>query len=227
MTMLLVAASLLALQTAPDPCAAQAGQGHWLEIDRVPARPGTTVPMRAQRGASHYWEDEPLACTADWQVSHPEAVAIAPDRRSLRIAADAPAGTVVTISYVVAGHRLTGTLRIVGAAEVVLTGKRGQVSVEGCPGAERVGELEFRDNSRFAVTFQPFESYVDYWGSYSFDSDTGALEMKADGGNFVPGGLKLAGTAGIDGNRLVLKGIYLGGRSAPEVPAEGCTYVFG
>lgn len=59
-------------------------------------------------------------------------------------------------------------------------------------GASSIGELEI-NRGGFSVTWQPFESYKDYWGSYTFDraeSDgiEGTLVIEPSGGNFMPFG---------------------------------------
>lgn len=229
--------ALLALATAPvqeapppepDRCNVPPGQGHWLEVERKPARPGATIAITPTIGVSFLWKPEGEGCTTDWQVSHPEMVTVAPDLRSLHVTESAVAGTTVTVSYTAEGKRVSAAIRIVGKDELVITGRRSGAADERCPAAERVGELEFRDNGSFAVTYQPFERYVDYWGTYSFDPATGALEMKTAGGNFIPRDLDLSGTAAFDAEgRLVLSGVHLGSRNGfPQPPPEGCTYRF-
>lgn len=56
----------------------------------------------------------------------------------------------------------------------------------------RIGELEL-SRGGFSVTWQPFESYKDYWGSYTFERDEGetaqgTLTLKTTGGNYLPFG---------------------------------------
>ena len=69
-------------------------------------------------------------------------------------------------------------------AAPTLAGKWSQVR-EACNG-HAIGEVIFRPDGTFAVTWAPFETYVDYWGTYRFDPGTGELALTPDGGNFVP-----------------------------------------
>jgi hypothetical protein len=114
--------------------------------------------------------------------------------------------------------------QVIGRDEVVLTGRYSQQSVEGCEIPEPIGELEFNPGNRFSVTYRPFESYRDYWGSYDFDPATGRIALKPEGGNFVPSGLDLEGEAKLVDGRLVLSGVFLGSRGGR--PQENCTYRF-
>jgi len=166
----------------------------------------------------------PLHCTSGWTVTG--AARLSEDRTTLVIDPDAPPGSEIVVRFLYAGEPVQGRFRVVGRDEVVLTGRRGQQRVEGCVGADPVRELEFSPGSRFSVTFTPFETYRDYWGSYSFDPATGALRMTVEGGNFVPAGLDLEGQAVLTGGRLILRGFYLGSRNAPPPPADSCTYSF-
>ena len=63
----------------------------------------------------------------------------------------------------------------------------------------------------FDVTYQPFETYVDYWGSYRFDAATGKLDLKVEGGNFVPSDIRLNGTARRENGKLQLEDGTLAG----------------
>jgi hypothetical protein len=167
----------------------------------------------------------PMRCTRRWTVTGPAALSA--DRRTLTIHADAPVGSEVAVSFRHGEDTVSGRFRIIGRDEIVLTGTRSQQAIEGCEVPEPVRELEFGPENRFAVTFTPFESYRDYWGSYSFDPATGALRLTVAGGNFVPPELDLDGRAQIVEGRLVLTGMYLGSRNgAPPPPPEGCTYRF-
>jgi hypothetical protein len=170
---------------------------------------------------------EPLDCTSEWQVSDPALGRISDDRLTLKIAEDARPGAELIISYLGGGKPVRRSVRIVGKDEKVLTGIRGQRSVETCAVPAKIGEIEFTENGQFSVTFQPFETYRDYWGTYRFDPATGAVAMKLEGGNYRPDGLDLEGTAAFaaDG-ALVLEDLYLGQPSG--VPGSGpCRYIFG
>jgi hypothetical protein len=140
------------------------------------------------------------------------------------IDSDAPVGSTVTVAFRYLGKPVEARLKVVAKDEIVLTGRYAQRSLEGCTAGEPVRELEFQPENRFAVTFLPFETYRDYWGSYAWDSDTGRLRLTVEGGNFVPPNLDLEGEAELKDGRLRLTGLYLGSRDGP--PQSGCTYVF-
>jgi hypothetical protein len=167
--------------------------------------------------------DLPLHCVGDWSVSGPATLSA--DRRTLRIAPDAPIGSIVVVSARHGDEPLALRLRVIGRDEVVLTGRRSQQAIEGCSVPDPISELEFHGENRFSVTFRPFESYRDYWGTYAFDAATGGLRLTVEGGNFVPPGLDLEGRAEMASGRLVLRDMFFGSRDGP-VPAGPCTYRF-
>ena len=151
-------------------------------------------------------------------------VAALPVSGPLDVVGDAPVGALVTVNFTHLDKPVKAQFQVIGKDEVVLTGAYSQQGLEGCQAPDPVGELEFSPGNRFAVTFRPFESYRDYWGSYSFDPATRRLAMKVEGGNFVPEGLDLEGEAELVAGRLVLRGVFLGSRGG--APQQGCTYRF-
>ena len=217
----------------PDPCAAPAEYAHFLSIQPGPARQGARLRIQPQRGLSYITEEEPTACLSDWRVSNPRAVTLAEDRKSIAIAPDAPAGEAVTISYMAAGKRREAQIRIVAKDAVVLTGTRSQQAIERCR-AEAVQELVFSDDGHFSVTFHPFETYKDYWGSYSFEAASAKLTLKIEGGNNIVTAPEQTGTARYDADgKLVLDGFSFG-RAEPIPDQSGsvhqgwsCRYTFG
>ena len=118
-----------------------------------------------------------------------------------------------------------------------LVGTWRQVLTIGCdePGEETpevpVGELVFRSDGSFAVTWHPFESYQDYWGTYRFDEETGQLSLGVDDGNYVPLLSHLRGTATLnDAGLLVLDEFWFGASPEATDPTElitptcGCVF---
>jgi len=166
----------------------------------------------------------PVSCTSDWTVAGPAKLSA--DRTRLDIDPDAAPGSVVSIGFSHAGKAIAAELTVVGRDAVVLTGRYSQKSAQGCEAAEKVRELEFQPGNRFAVTFFPFETYRDYWGTYAFDAATGRLRMTVEGGNFTPPGLDLEGQAELVSGKLTLREMFLGSRGGPPPPPGGCTYVF-
>lgn len=164
----------------------------------------------------------PLRCTAAWSVTGPAT--LSPDRTSVTIAPDAPVGSIVTVGFRHAGKPVEARFKVVSKDEIVLTGRYTQRSLEGCSAHEPIRELEFQPENRFSVTFLPFETYRDYWGTYVFDPATKRIRLTVEGGNFVPSSLDLEGEAELAEGRLRLKHMFLGSRDL--TPQSGCTYVF-
>ena len=79
---------------------------------------------------------------------------------------------------------------------------------------------------RFAVTWTPFETFIDYWGDYSLDSETNEFTMTVTGGNFIPDDADLAGTVEFqaDGS-VVLRDIYLGTRDGESSLPAACGHI--
>lgn len=230
--------AVLAAMLAPAAPAMARGSGgcangiaHFLVIESAPARQGATLRLMPMRGPNYAQEEEPRACLSHWEVSDPKLARFTPDHRAVIIAADATSGATLTIRYRTRDPKMADTLvmasvTIVARDDVVLTGTRSQQSIDHCDGIDAVGELKLTTDGKFAVTFHPFETYVDYWGDYRFDPATGALAMTVTGGNFKPPHLMLNGTARLEGKQLVLEGMYLGSQSDFTPPATGCTYRF-
>jgi hypothetical protein len=66
--------------------------------------------------------------------------------------------------------------------------------------AVRLAELVFKANGEFSVTWMPFETYKDYWGTYRFDPATRILVLKVDGGNYTPADARLRGPVHLAGD---------------------------
>jgi hypothetical protein len=224
---ILLLAALAAVPPPPieDRCGG-AGVYHYLEISPTSARQGaeiTLIPIQVRGPGS---EREPTDCISHWHVD-PALGRLSADRRTLRIAADAKPGAELVISYQAGGSAVTRSMRVVGRDEIVLTGLRGQRAVEGCTMQVPVGELEFREDGTFAVTYRPFETYKDYWGRYLFDPSSGALKMTIEGGNYRPADADLEGRAHFDpAGKLVLEDVFLGQPGGAPAPGGSCRYTF-
>ena len=220
----LMAGSQAVPPPAPDTtCLDPPGRANFTEFSTTVFRQGARVgirPMRDQMPAGN--RELPAECLSDWSIEGPAEFSA--DRRSLTIRPDAPPGSEILLRYSVKGEAVVARLRVIARDAVVLTGIRGQQAAAGCENLEPIRELAFGPE-RFSVTFAPFESYKDYWGTYAFDPATGALRLTVEGGNSVPPGLDLEGTARLEGSRLVLEGMFLGDRHG-RVPEGTCTYRF-
>ncbi len=211
---------------APDTtCLYPPNRHNFTEFSTPVFRQGATIGIRAMRDQMPAgYRDLPEECLSDWSIEGPAELSA--DHRSLTIRPDAAPGSEVILRYNVKGEAVVSRLRVVARDAVVLTGNRRQQAAEGCEHLEPVRELSFGPE-RFSVTFAPFESYKDYWGTYSFDPATEALRLTVVGGNSVPPGLDLEGTARLENGQIVLEGMFLGDLHRRVPPGDGtCRYRF-
>lgn len=205
----------------------------WIDAEIV--RQGDTAPIKAGsilgRAAGTLTPDPmPTTCLSDWRITPTEAAVVSADGSSLTVAADAPAGATLTLEARTPGEPARYATVIVGRDEVMLTGRYSQAEVD-CGEAERpaqpIKELVFGPTGRFSVTWEPFETYSDYWGDFTWDRAAGRLALAISGGNRRPGAnARLEGAVEVqeDGRRLVLDGFNLGDVFNGGAP---CRYVFG
>jgi hypothetical protein len=84
-----------------------------------------------------------------------------------------------------------------------------------------IGELRFRADGSFDVTWVPFETYRDYWGTYTYDPQRGTLSLTIARGNYVPADVDGNGLFSIDEQgRLILTDMWLGSRRDSKIPAN-------
>lgn len=90
-----------------------------------------------------------------------------------------------------------------------------------------IEELVFAVDGTFAVTWTPFESYVDYWGTYVVDLERGTLELTVTGGNEIPADVDGSGRVAFDAaGGLNLTEMWLGvPRSGSDPPHCGHRFV--
>jgi hypothetical protein len=207
----------------------------WWDIARSadPVRPGDTREFsmlwrrpEAARRIPPQCADEMLAVPAD-------VISLNDERTAFRISEDARPGQTVAILALVEGRQIYETIEITGTQAIVLDGRYREQDNPGCPGRWTIGELHFEPGNRFSVTWQPFEAYKDYWGTYRFDSQSGAIELEATGGSHIPDGLDLSGQLRLEGeDRLVFDAMDFGiarnqSESGTAFSDPACsTYVF-
>lgn len=94
--------------------------------------------------------------------------------------------------------------------------------------APQLRELVFKGDGKFSVTWMPFETYEDYWGTYSFDPATEVLILTVSGGNHIPKDARLRGNVhfGADG-MMLMSDMLLGTSSAGVAHTSTCPLVFG
>lgn len=172
----------------------------------------------------------PVRIPAIWSVSPDDGARIDPATGELTIDADVPSGSEFTVSAEVEDgrHEVTAEVHVYTPEGNPLVGLWQEQAQLACgDGAEVVPdmpieELVFAADGQFAVTWQPFESYVDYWGTYAFDLDTGTIELHVTSGNRVPPDIDGQGRFAIDDNGdLVLTDIWLGDPDGATDP-PGC-----
>lgn len=196
-----------------------------MPIDRVQT-------LRPSLDPTSYNPGSPLPedCKIRWRVDRRYGV-VKDDK--LTIVPGAPDGTELTVTGEIRTTRgrrkVEGRLYIIDLAQHPLAGNWRQTGIV-CPGgtpaeAVALNELIFNARGEFKATWQPFESYVDYWGSYSFDPASGALALKPTGGNHVPNDATLSGTVTVNGGELRTKGLSFGQPRGPALPTD-CEVAF-
>ena len=77
---------------------------------------------------------------------------------------------------------------------------------------DAINELVLKDDGKFSFTQMPFETYKDYWGTYSLNRKTHTINFKIAGGNNVPKDAKLNSVHYIFDNKghLILTNFYYG-----------------
>jgi hypothetical protein len=169
----------------------------------------------------------PAACRARWSLP-PGAHATIDARGRLQVSRNARIGDTIVVTADVAGQSVFQHVHVVDPRPNPIAGAWTQDGPAQCTGAapaEPVRELMINRDGRFSLTFTPFETYRDYWGTYTSDRATGALAMRATGGNRTPRGTDLSGTARVVGGKLTLRGMWLG-QPTPDAPPRACTYTF-
>jgi hypothetical protein len=93
--------------------------------------------------------------------------------------------------------------------------------------SDMIRELEFRADGTFAVTWQPFEVYHDYSGTYLYDSKSRSLTLNPTTSNYMPSPTDFSGTAEIDAQgRLVLYDMWLGAPPGATSIKPNCGHRF-
>jgi hypothetical protein len=191
------------------------------------ARQGATLKLVVEEPVGAYApRDIPAELVTGWTASPAGQVSLAADGSALTVASNAKAGTDVTLSAKFCGKPITRTIRIVGKDEPVLTGmwRQEQLNCTGETPSEPVRELDIKDNGEFSITYAPFESYRDFWGTTDVNIAAGTLAFNVTGGNRVPEGAKLSGKARLTADgKLSLDGFFL---SQPTGAGGQCQYVF-
>lgn len=196
-------------------------------VNPAVARQGATMKLIVEEPVGAYAPRQIFpSFVTGWTASPAGLVTIAKDGDSLTIAENAKPGVDVTLAMKYCGRPVSRTIRIVGKTEPVITGRWGQESIT-CTGEtprEPIRELIFKDTGDFSITYAPFESYTDFWGTAVVNIVAGTLALNVEDGNSLPTSGKLSGTMSLTADdKLVLDGFFL---SRPEQSGGSCRYVF-
>jgi hypothetical protein len=230
---LAIAAAVLA-SVAAGPAAAQReciiprGQVVLIANEPLEMTPGEARVLPLGTAEAPYVPMTPLpaACRARWSVP-PGAHATIDANGRLQVSRNARIGETLTVTADVAGQSVFQHVNVIDPRPNPIAGAWTQDGAAQCTGgapALPVLELIIHRDGRFSVTFTPFETYHDYWGMYTYDRASGALDMHVAGGNQVPPGADLSGTARVADGRLRIRDVWLG-QPNPDAPRT-CTYVF-
>jgi hypothetical protein len=231
------ALAIVALSAAPiGRLAAQPGciipsdQHVLIAVEPLEMVPGERRVLELAMVRMPYTPSEPLptGCRARWSLSAGAHGRI--DRRgTLRVARDARPGDQLVVNVAVGGRTVRQEVHVIDPRPNPIVGTWAQSGPARCAGGEDapsgpVRELILRRDGRFSLTYMPFETYKDFWGTYTYDRNSGAIAIAPTGGNRDPAGLDLAGTALVAERRLTLSDVWLGqpGQATPRT----CTYVF-
>ncbi len=206
-------------------CLVEPHEVRFIRVEEKRAVPGATLGLAARQG-SPWSGDEPVpdACLRNWAVSNTAIARLSGDGAKVTIADNALPGSEFTVSVEAGGERLDRAVTVADPAVATITLKASQKSIARCE-RKSIGEFKLDVHGSFGVTFNPFESYVDYWGIYTYDSESGRLTMTVTGGNEIPPSLDLDGTATRIEGDWRFDGFDFGGGGAPA-GADGCAYVF-
>lgn len=161
----------------------------------------------------------PAPVVARWSLMPAEGAQVDPATGLLTIDPDTAGGSRFTVVAKLQGgrHEVATEVHVVTPATNPFAGYWSEEAQFTCGGGAEVlpelamEEMVFAADGTFAVTWTPFESYVDYWGTYTFDLTEGTLDLVVTGGNDVPPDFDGEGRFAFDASgRLLLTELWLG-----------------
>jgi hypothetical protein len=169
-----------------------------------------------------------------WSVEPQKGAHIDPVTGEFRVYKSTPAGSVFEVkANVEKGRRILSIKVYVFTPEThPLVNRWKQKAEVACgsqkalPPANPIQELLFWADGTFSVTWQPFETYRDYWGTYTYNKKKGRIVFKVEEGANIPANIDGEGDLTLKKNGdLILKGIWLGNRPEEEKP-NICRMIF-
>jgi len=163
--------------------------GYLFNIDKKSVKIGGRFELRpyfTERPGSF----EPLspACLSNIKVSDPGfgSVEKADNHKVLiQVSDNAETGSLVYITASYLTQSVIGRYTAYDPAATPLIGRWSQDKANCEPGSH-IEELIFSADGTFSVTWQPFESYKDYWGQFEYGPETGGLTLNVEAGNAIP-----------------------------------------
>lgn len=226
----IAALGLLALAPAAEACQIdpKAGIFLWAGVADMPTTRVQTLAPQIDPQSYRPGDPLPKGCKVKWSVDKPYAEI---KDNKLTIKPGTPDGTELTVTGVIRTttgvRKVEGKLYVIDMTKHAIAGNWRQDSIS-CPGGAKgdpLNELIFNARGEFKATWFPFETYVDYWGKYTFDPATGAMTLTPTDGNHVPNDAVLTGTVTVEGNELRTKGLSFGQPRGSALSPE-CEIVF-
>lgn len=210
------------------PCVIRSEGSLGISASRVELAPGESLQLdRPKLFVAPYLPPDTIStgCAVRWSVAGEAAIS---ETGLLTIARDASPGAIVVVTAQVDTLVARQNVQVVDPAPNPLAGTWTQSEPPKCegwyqPGDAIVQELVFNRGRRFTVTRTPFESYRDYWGTYTYDVTTGRLTLTVENGNSRPGFQTAALTARVAESELTIDGPVLIGTSSGM---PGCRTLF-
>jgi len=169
-----------------------------------------------------------------WSVEPQKGVHIDPINGELRVDKSTPGGSIFEVKANVENGRriLSFQVYVFTRESHPLVNIWKQKAIVLCSSGKKVipdepiRELIFWADGTFSVTWHPFETYKDYWGSYSYDKKKGRIRFKVEEGGHIPADIDGEGYYAIRGTgELILKGIWLGSKMEETKP-DVCSMIF-
>jgi hypothetical protein len=178
---------------------------------------------------------KPVTIQARWSISPADGAKIDPNTGLITVDSSTPHGRGYTVTATLGDTAYTLVTKVTvytpqGNPLVGVWQEDAQFTCDGSKEVQpraRIGELVFRAEGRFLLTWYPFEVYVDYEGTYRHDLKSGALTLSPQGGNYMPRRTDLSGTARLDAQgRLVLSDMWLGAPPDSDSVTPNCGHRF-